>query len=876
MNTHHQSETWIEELRAQVGQHAQRPQPPSPLADLIGRAAEQAALLHHFHGLDHRLVTLVGPGGMGKTSLALHTGALIAASNGPIFADGVGVVMLAAVNHAGDVPLAIAEALGYSFQGSRPVADQLVEALHDRAMLLVLDNVEHLLSPENGTTLVKLISGLLTGAPKVRLLVTSRERLRLRDEWVLELGGLAIPAADGGPKTEQAEAVQLFVERAQRSASSFTLSAKHRPAVARICRQLEGMPLAIELAATWVRAMTPDEIAAELGRALDLLSHAARDQPARHRSVRATLDHSWNLLDADERSTLARLSVFAGGCDREAAQTVTGATLSTIAALLDKSLVRAEAVDGITRYRLHPLVQQYAAERLADDPGDQQVTTERHINYVATLVERTIDLRTGASIVQGRAVLNHNIDNLRAAWAQALAIPNLAALSTLMRAFWMIYDDHSWLHDAVKLFGDAADTLAGLDGAATLRGYLLGSQAYFLTRIARYSQAHTIVEQALAILHATGATEGLATVVLYHGVSLCHSGHLDQAGEQFAKAAELGRAAGDLFVELWAELWLAVIATFRGDYATAKGYIAAFLGAFRQVGYKRGEGSGCAAYGEVARCNGQLDEAAIYLREGLRIGSVANDALTICACLCQLGALALERDELDEARYLLQESAALMREMGDPWLVGRALTFLARVEIRRGDVESARLACAELARIALDGEAMLLGDAVLSFALLLNSAGEYAESWAMLHRFHSVPAKAELKPVAGLLRAGLEGVLAPAQQVAAVEAARNRELEPWLKELIRRTFVFQPPTSTAAPRIVQTATPYIAETGETLSPREVDVLRLIASGADNATIAQQLVVSIHTVKTHVAHILAKLNVASRTAAALRARELGLM
>ncbi len=309
-------------------QRANLPRPlPTPL-DLVGRMAERALLTEHLRAGGRRLVTLLGPGGIGKTSLALRVAADLAAS--PAFADGVAVALLAPVATADDVPIAIAASLGVPLQGARPALEQLVDALRDQELLLVLDNLEHLLRPGDGEALTALIARLLAEVPGLRVLATSRERLRLRDEQVLDLGGLALPASDSGPRVERSEAVRLFVERAQRVSPAFALSAESRTVVAQICRRLEGMPLAIELAASWTRALAPHEIAEEIERSLDFLSGADRDTPARHRSMRAALDHSWQLLDNNERRALAQLSVFRGGWDRDAAVAVvifgTGAT----------------------------------------------------------------------------------------------------------------------------------------------------------------------------------------------------------------------------------------------------------------------------------------------------------------------------------------------------------------------------------------------------------------------------------------------------------------------------------------------------------------------------------------------------------------------
>ena len=289
---------------------APEPMPAHPhpallsLAPLIGRETERADVLRHLRGAG-RLVTVVGPGGIGKTSLALQVAADLAVE--ATFANGVGIAWLASTATAGDVPLAIAEALSVPIQGSRPLPDQLIAALSERSLLLVLDNLEHLLGSDDGDALISLVGRILAEARGVSLLATSRERLRMRDEWALELGGLALPASASGPQLERSDAVRLFVERAQRGAPDFRLRAENRAAVAQICRRLEGMPLAIELAAAWTRALTPREIVAEIGQALDFLEQRDRDTPIRHRSMRAALEHSWNLLTNQERRALARL-----------------------------------------------------------------------------------------------------------------------------------------------------------------------------------------------------------------------------------------------------------------------------------------------------------------------------------------------------------------------------------------------------------------------------------------------------------------------------------------------------------------------------------------------------------------------------------------
>ena len=245
------------------------------------------------------------------------------------------------------------------------------------------------------------------------------------------------------------------------------------------------MPLAIELAAAWSHALTPDEIAAELSRGLDFLALSGCDGDPRHHSMRTTLDHSWVLLTPEEQRTLARLSVFRGW-DRAAAADVTGTSLPTLGALLVKSLVQRDQHGGTTRYLLHELVRQYAAERLEEDAADQASTETRHAAYYATLLQRAINAHTGGSSPEAWAQVIGDIDNVRAAWTRAVATGDTAALLGMTRGLLILYDHFGWARDGVAVFGHAAEALRSFGPPAdAARGLILGTQGYFLQRIGR-------------------------------------------------------------------------------------------------------------------------------------------------------------------------------------------------------------------------------------------------------------------------------------------------------------------------------------------------------------------------------------------------------
>ncbi len=311
------------------------PRLPLPATLLIGRQPEAVRLQQLLRDEGHRLVTLVGPGGIGKTRLALH----MAHSLEEHFANGAIFVPLVTLSHSVELPSAIAGAMNKSLAADSSTTAQLDALLSAQSLLLVLDNFEQLLALD-GDAITELIEHILQHLPGVTLLVTSRERLRLAGERILELGGLAVPRAEQIEDVATSDAVILFLQRARQVSPSFALTPADHAAIARLCTLLSGMPLGIELAAAWMRTLTPQEIATEIGRSLDFLTLADRGVPARHRSLRAAFEHSWKLLAPTEQKAAAHLSIFRGGFRREAGEMVAGATLPILAALIDKSLVQ--------------------------------------------------------------------------------------------------------------------------------------------------------------------------------------------------------------------------------------------------------------------------------------------------------------------------------------------------------------------------------------------------------------------------------------------------------------------------------------------------------------------------------------------------------
>jgi predicted ATPase/DNA-binding SARP family transcriptional activator len=425
---------------------ATAPDLPLPLTTLVGRAQELARLRELLDDPACRLVTLVGPGGIGKTRLALEVAAAREDRHrdGTVFVSFVGTSPAQPEDAADLVVADLARALGVSLAVPRDPLELLADHLAGRELLLVLDNLEQLRDAAAA------LAELLRRAPGVQVLVTSRRRLGLGVEWLVEVPGLPYPPAGAGAEAAGYEAVQLFEERA-RLLRSGSLAADAE-GVARACRLLAGVPLAIELAARTVRSASPAVIADRLAGGLDLLDTSSPDVERRHRSLRSVIDWSWQLLTDDERRVLRRLSVLRGGFDLEAAAAVAGATLPLLAALVDQSLVTA-GEDG--RYDMHELLRQYAAERLAADPADERAIRRRHAEHYAALLPDPA--RPATAVDEGGldAALDAEIENLRAATDWLVEHGDPPALDRHLARLWPLYRRRGWFREAQAVLGAA-------------------------------------------------------------------------------------------------------------------------------------------------------------------------------------------------------------------------------------------------------------------------------------------------------------------------------------------------------------------------------------------------------------------------------------
>jgi predicted ATPase/DNA-binding SARP family transcriptional activator len=670
---------------------------PQQATPFVGREAELADIARHLADPGCRLLTLAGPGGIGKTRLAIE--AAIAQSG--CFTHGVYFVPLAAVRSAGLIVPTIAEAIGFTFGAGTGEADegldpaeraaeaQLLDHLWDKEMLLVLDNVEHLAAG------AAFLAETLAAAPRIKLLVTSRERLNLRAEWPYEVQGLAVPGegvADG--MTGGGDAVALFLSTARRIEPGF---AGDRADMARICRLLGGMPLAIELAASWAHVLSCTEIADQVAEAmagggLGFFDAAAgpgpRDLPDRHRSMQAVFAHSWDLLFPSGQSALANLSVFRGSFDRDAAAEVGSASLATLSALVDKSLLQRSRPAGAsdrTRYELHELLRQFATEKL----GSNREPHERHSRYYAAyLAEQEVRLK-GPDQALALAEIEREIDNVRAAWEWATAHRACREIGLALESLYRFYEIRSRYQEGRAAFEGAIDALEAAEpGDPLLLGRLLARLGRLTHHTDDLERAEALLEQALATLRTQDAPAEVGWVLLWLGETVRRQGARARSRSLLREALAMGREAGDTELEAGSLTSLAGWTTAGAAYEEARALYRRGLTLYRSTGNRRGMADALYGLGHIATYLREWDVSKRLYEESMAIREQLGDRRGVAWCLHFMAENARGQGRYTEARRLYECSLAIHRALGDPLRTYNVLQRMSTVVLWLGDVEA--------------------------------------------------------------------------------------------------------------------------------------------------------------------------------------------
>ncbi len=750
---------------------------PSPLTPLIGRQPELQQINDGLAGREQRLLTLYGPGGCGKTRLALE----VAVGQAALWRDGVWLIPLAETPSPAALVDVLAAALGLPAGGQPVDAQRLRDFLHPKESLLILDGFEHLAAGAS------LLADLLRRAPEVRVLVTSRARLGARGEWAMPLAGLQLPPTEPATvaEAEGAHAIQLFVQSARRVAPAFRLTPENVSNVARICRLVEGLPLGIELAAAWVRLYDPQQIADQIEGSLDFLHVPGADRSQSHGSLRGTFDSSYGLLSEAQRGLLRRLSVFRGGFTVAAARQVAGADPALLDSLLDKSLLQTASFDHAPhflrsgtsqdgparRLDLHLTLREYATEKLAEGPEDEAATRAEHSRFYLAFLRARQEAIAGERVKEALDEIQGEISNIRAAWHWAAAAGLVEALAGGLNALAGFYSHTGYLREAEAAFGEAAERASALAGAECLACHLLIQQAAFLRRLAEYGPAIQVAQAAVA--RAQAAQEPLceAMAVSVWGEALWRQGEFSAAREQLERALALARGlpdgdkvAADSLNSLAGVCWR------QGDYAGARKCLEACLHLPSHAGRTRPRSIALGNLGVVAVEQGDYVAARRCYREALDIEREIGERAGESVSLTNLGNLSLYLGAYTEAETYYQQALAIHRETGarenEAWTLGN-IGLLAHY---RGDQEAAlghaRVALGmarEIGDQAMQATMwMQLGHALAELARPDEAVEAYNESLA-LRRALAQPNMAT-EPLAGLARVRLaQGDLRQAQ-----------------------------------------------------------------------------------------------------------------
>ncbi|MDQ7859158.1 MAG: tetratricopeptide repeat protein [Armatimonadota bacterium] len=663
---------------------------PRQLTSFVGREREMARVRELVGRTP--LLTLTGPGGGGKTRLALQ----VAADLIDAFRDGVWLVELASISDGAVVPHAVSAALGAREVPGRPLEVSLVDYLRSRELLLVLDECEHLLD-----SCARLAEGLLRQCPGLRVLATSREPLHIAGETALVVGPLAVPEAGraGAGEIARAEAVRLFVDRATAAAPGFVLTDANARWVAEICRRLDGIPLAIELAAARLKMLPVEAIADRLGDRFRLLAGGARTALPRQQTLRATIEWSHALLADRERLLFRRLAVFAGGFTLEAAEAVCAGpdlpaieVLDLLSRLVDKSLVLGPTprAPGPARFAMLESIREYAAEALLAAAEVAEVR-RRHLGYFLGLAEQAEPLlRTGAQLVWFER-LDPERENLRAAVAWGREAPDahddVARLACVLWWFWMVRGNAS---EGREMLAAAIALTPATEGGRVARGRAISGAGLLAWRQRDYAAAAALAEQGAAVSEQAGDPTGLAAALNVLALVARDRGDLDRAEPLHRRSLELWRREGNRWGEALALQNLGYIAHRRGDYDGAQRCCDASLAIFRMLGDRWGVATVLYILGRVALRRGDDDRARALNEEALALFKEIGNHELFAFTTGNLGYLAVRRGEYGRAAALLAEALAAFREAGDRRGVADVLAAQGQMAAAQGDHETAR------------------------------------------------------------------------------------------------------------------------------------------------------------------------------------------
>jgi predicted ATPase/DNA-binding CsgD family transcriptional regulator len=623
---------------------------PSEPTPFVGRKDELAQISQHL--METRVLTLTGPGGIGKTRLALRA-AKIASED---FEDGCFFVSLAPINSVEQLIQKIAESIKFPLATHESPQCQLLRYLKKKQILLVMDNFEHLLDG------VDIVSEILLATPKVKILATSREKLNLQSETILYIGGMDFPSQLESEESLNYDAITLFVQSACKVRPGFCPSPDELWQIIHICQAVQGMPLAIELAAAWLHILNLDEIDGELKKGFDILTTELRDVPERHRSIRAVFDHSWYLLHPTEQEIFMLLSVFRGGFTREAAQLVSGASLQQLTGLVNKSFLSHNTDSG--RLEIHELLRQYAEERLEDSPAASISAHEVHAAYYAEFMKQRWDHLKGNRQILALAEIEADIENVRTAWRYYLDQKNIHQLWMFINGFWQLYRIRGWYHSGVGLFAEAVSALQGEEDeqSATLQALAMAYQGHFMAWLGLSEKGYELAKESVETLQKLNQPEALVLASPSLGVN-AHFLNLEYK-KALSKMLETATTLDDKWLLAYS-LWAASFGSLsEKDFSEARRLAESSLNLFEEIGNVMDSTLPLIILGTVALANSEYEAAKEYYLRCLKISQEIGFHYSIQTSSKYLGKVAISMGNITEAEGYLHQCLTITEEVG--------------------------------------------------------------------------------------------------------------------------------------------------------------------------------------------------------------------
>lgn len=836
---------------------------PSTFTSFIGREHEVASICELLQRQAVRLLTILGPGGIGKTRLAIHVATVLQEH----FVDGVYFISLASITAPDFVAPAIAQGFGVQEVGEQPVFEQVKVALRTKQTLLLLDNFEHVVSA------APVLTELLIACPRLKILVTSRAVLHIQGEYEYPTPPLAVPDIKQVSEVEalaQNASMMLFIQRAQTVRHDFTLTNVNAKTIADICIRLDGLPLAIELAASRIKMFPPQALLGKLERRFDVLTSAVRDIPIRQRTLYNTIAWSYDLLDAQEQQLFCALSVFTGGCALATIEDcITGfleetdetlPVLDRVSSLLDKSLLLQLEQEGEEpRFAMLETLREYGQERLQKS-GKAEAIRNAHAMYFLTYVEEAEPHLKDAQQLLWMARIEREHENVRAALERLIDRKETELAARLCAAlgwFWYLKgywsEGRRWIDAVLELSDGGTSTKAQ---AKML--YSAGNLAYYQDD---YQTARTMLVKSIELCRELGLEQELAHALSTLGMLMLVQGDSHAARLLLEECEHLCRTRGYTWELAHLLRKLSHIAWSKGDLTRAEAFAQEGLLLARKLGDTSLIATTLSALSGIANSQGNLTQATTLTQETLVLAQKLGDKSLIATATQNLGYLAAQQGQLSQASSYAQEALSLFRELGDKTFITAALHSLGHIALLQEKTTQAVESYREGLSLAEEiGNEMQMGWHLIGLAGIAEKEGLYQKACRLLgaakvrfdvNVYMNATERAEYDDLVRRIRTQLgenafDTLWTQGRAMTPQEALNSEEQ--------------------AAPQPVVTTTPPSGNNPAGLTAREMEILRLVAQGLTDAQVAEKLVISTRTVSWHLTTIYSKLAVSSRSAA----------